>query len=422
MTRQKEDCQKLAERLGWTVGKVYEDNSVSAFKRKARPEWTAMLDDLRSGTRDGLIAYDLDRVARQPRDLEDLIDAVELKKIPTAVVTGDVDLGTDNGVFMARFLVNMANKSSRDTGRRVARAAQQRAEQGIPQKAKHRPFGYTADYAIVPDEAAMIRDAYKRVIAGENLTSITKSFAKFETVGGGRWYRGTVKKILQRAANAGIRTYKGTEVGSGNWEPIVDRKTYEAAMAVFESAAKPMPDMTNAHLLSSIARCGLCGFPMYGRRRNNSNKPQYVCMPTHGGCGRIARQKEPLDAFIEELVQEHIDRLVPPKIELDNTADEVASIESKIDELQQANLAGDISLRDFMTLVNGYREQLKSLQKAKAKAVGVQVSETFAEKFADGNLSQKRVIIKRYIEAIVINPTKKGARKLDYDAIQVLWK
>ena len=50
------------------------------FKSKIRPEWTAMLADLSSGARDGLIAFDLDRVARQPRDLEDLIDAVEQKK------------------------------------------------------------------------------------------------------------------------------------------------------------------------------------------------------------------------------------------------------------------------------------------------------------------------------------------------------
>ncbi|XGU20444.1 recombinase family protein [Rhodococcus sp. 3Y1] len=70
VTRQREDCQELATKLGWRVGQVYEDNSVSAYKRKVRPEWQSMLDDLRSGIRDGVIFYDLDRIARQPRDLK----------------------------------------------------------------------------------------------------------------------------------------------------------------------------------------------------------------------------------------------------------------------------------------------------------------------------------------------------------------
>ncbi|MBJ7479697.1 recombinase family protein [Rhodococcus sp. (in: high G+C Gram-positive bacteria)] len=88
--RQIEDTQKLAHSLGWTIGEVYEDNDVSAYnRRKKRPSWTRMLDDLRSGKHDGVIFYDLDRMARQPRDLEDLIDILEQHKIPNSIVTGE---------------------------------------------------------------------------------------------------------------------------------------------------------------------------------------------------------------------------------------------------------------------------------------------------------------------------------------------
>jgi DNA invertase Pin-like site-specific DNA recombinase len=38
-----------------------------------------MLDDLEVGLIDGIVFYDMDRLARQPRDLEDLIDWVEYK-------------------------------------------------------------------------------------------------------------------------------------------------------------------------------------------------------------------------------------------------------------------------------------------------------------------------------------------------------
>ena len=95
-----------------------------------------MLEDYEDGGIDGVIFYDLDRLARQPRDLEDLIDLAEYYKRPVETVTGQLDLRTSNGRAMARVLVAMANKSSEDTSRRVARAQLQEAQQG-----KSRRFG-----------------------------------------------------------------------------------------------------------------------------------------------------------------------------------------------------------------------------------------------------------------------------------------
>jgi DNA invertase Pin-like site-specific DNA recombinase len=132
--RQEADCRALAERRGWTVADVYTENDTSAFKRRKvrlpdgstalrvdRPAFRKLLADLSSGAVGALVAYDLDRIARDPRDLEDLIDVVETHKIPTAAVTGSLDLSNDSGVTMARIAVAIANKSSRDTSRRVAR-------------------------------------------------------------------------------------------------------------------------------------------------------------------------------------------------------------------------------------------------------------------------------------------------------------
>ncbi len=77
----------------------------------------------RLGPADGLIAADLDRTARDPRDLEDLIDVVESKvpRIPVESVSGSLKLANDADITMARVMVAVANKSSRDTSRRVSR-------------------------------------------------------------------------------------------------------------------------------------------------------------------------------------------------------------------------------------------------------------------------------------------------------------
>jgi site-specific DNA recombinase len=425
VTRQKQDCTKLAERLKWGVGQVYEDNSVSAYsKQTKRPEWQALLDDLNSGVRDGLIAYDLDRVARQPRDLEDLIDAVEARKLPTAVVTGDIDLGTDNGVFVARLMVNVGNKSSRDTGRRVARAAQQRAEQGRPHKSATRPFGYTADYKIIEHEAEIIRSAYNRVIAGESLASILKEWKQLPTVVPGKsWHRQTLKKILQAPRNAGLNIYRGEIIGKGNWEPIVDRATWDATQAIFDARTSPMPDTTTVYLLSKIARCGKCGSPMYGRKANKTRKDSYTCMSGMGGCGGINRQMLPVDQYIEGLIKAHIAKGKPAVIEIREDNSEIEKSEKRIRELRQAWTDGLIEMSDFIPMRDAETKKLQDLRKEKAEINQTKIiSETFADNFDEANLSQKRALIKRYIEAVVIKPAIPGSRTVDYDAIEVIWK
>ncbi|GAA2644664.1 recombinase family protein [Nonomuraea recticatena] len=139
IARQKEDILAEAEKLGVEIGFWYEENDVSAFKKKRivlpngrsvwrviRPDFREMLADYEDGTIQGIIYYDLDRMTRQPRDLEDQIDLVEFYKRPVETVTGQMDLRTSSGRAMARVMVAMANKASEDTSRRVARARLQR--------------------------------------------------------------------------------------------------------------------------------------------------------------------------------------------------------------------------------------------------------------------------------------------------------
>jgi len=79
LERQQVDTQALAERKGWQ-GVPYIDEA-SAYKRRAkRPKFDQLLSDLADGTIEGLCVYDCDRLARQPRDLERLIDLYEANR------------------------------------------------------------------------------------------------------------------------------------------------------------------------------------------------------------------------------------------------------------------------------------------------------------------------------------------------------
>jgi DNA invertase Pin-like site-specific DNA recombinase len=78
VARQVEDCRVLADRHGWIVGEpVYLDNDLSAYSGKRRPAYEQMMDDLKTGLRDGLVMWHPDRLHRSPRELEAFIDVVD---------------------------------------------------------------------------------------------------------------------------------------------------------------------------------------------------------------------------------------------------------------------------------------------------------------------------------------------------------
>ena len=103
--RQLEDCRKLAKKRGWSVAEEYVDNDVSAYSGKARPAYARMLADLADGHRDAVIVYNLDRLHRRPIELEQFVAlCTQAGVVDLATVTTDVDLGTDDGLLVARML------------------------------------------------------------------------------------------------------------------------------------------------------------------------------------------------------------------------------------------------------------------------------------------------------------------------------
>ncbi|HEY5434491.1 MAG TPA: recombinase family protein, partial [Candidatus Limnocylindrales bacterium] len=98
--RQVEDCRAYADRRGWAVRDLYVDDDRSAYSGKARPEYRRMLADIAAGAVDGVVVWHLDRLHRQPRELEAFLDTCDKARLTAlACVTGEVNLGTDDGRF-----------------------------------------------------------------------------------------------------------------------------------------------------------------------------------------------------------------------------------------------------------------------------------------------------------------------------------
>ena len=74
---QKEKLLQLCAFKGYEVFKVYEDAGISAKDMKNRPQFQQMIEDMKNGLINYIVAYKLDRVTRSVRDLEVLISTLE---------------------------------------------------------------------------------------------------------------------------------------------------------------------------------------------------------------------------------------------------------------------------------------------------------------------------------------------------------
>ena len=96
LAEQKEKLLQLCKFKEYEVFKVYEDAGISAKDMKSRPAFQEMLEDMKQGKINYIVAYKLDRVTRSVRDLEELIAQLEMYNTYLVCDKDDVNTSTAN--------------------------------------------------------------------------------------------------------------------------------------------------------------------------------------------------------------------------------------------------------------------------------------------------------------------------------------
>ena len=101
---QEEKLKALCKYKEYKIYKVYKDAGISAKDMEHRPAFQQMLEDMRIGKINYIVAYKLDRVTRSVRDLEILISDLEKHNCYLICDRDDVNTSTANGRFFVRML------------------------------------------------------------------------------------------------------------------------------------------------------------------------------------------------------------------------------------------------------------------------------------------------------------------------------
>ncbi len=443
--RQEADARKLAADRDWTVSEVFTDVDLSAFNRRVRrPGFEQLLDALAAGRVAGVITWKLDRLTRQPRDLERLLDALEHGGAGLASVHDPVDVSGPMGLAMLRIGVVMANVESSNISIRGRRKAEELARAGAPTTGGTRAFGYTKDRrGLVDAEARQIREAASRVLAGESTRGIARAWndAGVPTPTGGTWVPGVVARLLRAPLIAGLRSHRGDVVAEGAWPAIIDRDTHDQLRLALDPATRRTTrGRPRTYLLSGgIARCAVCGAALVSRPREDGRR-RYVCARGPGlpGCGAIAIMADDLEQVITEAV---IARLASPTFAVEITTarqgDERgdllrdhADAERRLEQLAADYYAdGGLSRGEYEAARRVLVERIERLTDRLARLGGAGVIATLPQgedalraAWQAGSIDWRRQVIAAAVERVTISRAVRGRNTFDPSRVGVTWR
>lgn len=288
--------------------------SASAPRKKASA-YARLLDDVRAGKAKVVIVWDVDRLTRQPVELEEWLVLCERHGVRLITMDGECDTRTASGKLFLRIRASVARYEIDHKSARQRDANRDRAERGVPWRSGPRPFGYTDDRtAIVEVEAEHVRQAYRDTLAGVSLRAQRRRWEEAGLLnpnsGEPKWPAATFRAVLTRPAYAGLRILRGVEYPA-SVPPIVEPDLWRAAQVVLADPGRrttDAPGRPRQSLLSGIATCGRCGGPLTSGRALDHRTKEYYRTLRCQWTPHLSRKAELIEAYVSEVVLARLSR------------------------------------------------------------------------------------------------------------------
>lgn len=423
--RQRKATQRLARQRGWQVVSTFEE-AVSAAGKKTRPQFAAMLDAIARGEIDAVVAWQLDRLARNARDRLALVEACREHDVIIALVQGsDMDPTTASGRMTIGILGEVAEHEIAVKSERQTAAAHQRAEKGRPPLGT-RLTGYTPQGEVVPDEAELVRRVFKMFVAGETLRSISRALTdeNVATRTGRPWNPSSIRGILTNPRYAGRAIYQGKTTGQqGNWEPLVSGDVFDVTQARLTDPRR----VTNRegtdrkHLGSGLYLCAVCDEPV-----SSWSQGRYRCR----NGAHVNRAQKPVDDWVRTVIAARLRREDAADL-LKPAAADLQPLFDQLDRLRERQAATDADYD--ADLIDGLRYRSKT---ARTQAEMAEVQRQLASwgtpgaladalaapdpaaAFLDAGLMTQRAIVDALC-TVRLHPGHRYSRVFDESTVQI---
>lgn len=311
---QERACIDYATAQGWQVVDVIRD-AASGFSLD-RPGIERVRAAARRGVTDIVIAYAVDRLARNQNHIGVLFDEMQNSDVKLDFVTEKFE-DTAIGRFILAARAFTAEVEREKIAERTMRGKGERARAGkIPQGTGKGIFGYRYDRStgrrqVDYSQAAVVRRVFEAFCAGAGCSRIAGELNRegLPAFGGGTWHPLTVRRMLLNETYTGRTVYRRTQVTKTrdirtgksrrrvierpqtDWievadatPALIDRSVWERAQAILrdpERRAHAQPQ--HEYALRGHVRCAQCGTLMVGQAMQGGRYRYYRCRRAYAG-------------------------------------------------------------------------------------------------------------------------------------------
>lgn len=443
IARQVSDCRERFEK-GWTEVGVYEDDDFSAYDTTVtRPAWERMLTDIADGRVELVVALALDRLGRQPSDIERLLKL----GVRFVTVRDRLDSESASHEFQIRVMSAVAKMESDTISARILSKHEELRQEG-QWSGGRRAFGLSEDWSeLIPDEAALIQEAAERVIDGGGVTGIASDWNKrgIQTRSGKRWDPSSVKRMLLSPRMVGRRRIGG-ELSPVGMPAVLDEDTWQRVAVVLTNPERRHSDGNRVkHLLAGFLYCGRCGAKLHTHTKVQTARKvysrRYQCMSLRGGCGTVSVSAEPTERYVQRVCSEYLGSTEFKQFTAERQAQhaklledadalrvELAANKARLAPLLNLYAAGELTLAEWKAARVGLVEKITTTEDSlrRAEAQG-DVSWYSAEGLPGlvwqmADTGTRRQLIASIVEKVVIQPATGRGRRFDTSRIEVVTK
>lgn len=264
-------CRKFAADNDLEIIRVYDDHAMTGTNDN-RPDFQRMIQDSASGAFDYVLVYSLDRFSRDKYD--SVIHKHTLKENGVRVLSATENIQDNpSGALMETILEGFADYYSKELAQKIKRGMMSNAEKCLVTGPL--PYGYRRGddgrYAIIPEEAAVVREIFIRVANRELLADITRSLNErgLVTHRGVPWNRASFSKLLHNEEYIGVYKRLGLRI-EGGVPAILDRTLFDRVQEQCRMKKNPRNNplrrrqAAGTYLLTGKLFCGHCKSPMIG--------------------------------------------------------------------------------------------------------------------------------------------------------------
>ncbi len=264
-------CEIYAAEQNLEVLRVYDDRALTG-KTDKRPGFLRMIRDSAKQDFTYVIVYALDRFSRNKYD--SAIYKQKLKENGVRVLSAMEHITDDpTGALMESILEGFAQYYSDELSQKIHRGLTDNAEKAIVNGSVPLGFrrGKDGHAEIVEEEAAMVREIFRRVNDDEPLIRIVEDFNRrgFRTKKGKLWNKSSFNTILSNERYIGIYLYKEHRI-PGGFPAIVEKELFDQVQDKIGKKPQARGSVTRrrtesgTYLLTGKLYCGHCQNPIVG--------------------------------------------------------------------------------------------------------------------------------------------------------------